>query len=124
MENQFNQMGHKYLLTQRPPSIGTHPTDGLLDQRPITFRGRECYVLVYNRQLSKEEVRSYELTVDMESADLMFRSVSHTFAGVEIKETITNVGDNLITTTDEAGAERDYSWLEFQQDYPELFFNS
>lgn len=122
MENKFNQIGHKYLLTQRPPSIGTHPTDGLLDQRPVTFRGRQCYVLVYNRPLSKDEVKTYELTVDMESADLMFKSVSKEFAGEKIEEIVTNVASNVVTTTDNKGNERDYSWLEFQRDYPELFF--
>lgn len=115
-------MASKYLLTQRPPSIGTHPVDGLTGTEETEFRGRRCYVLTYDRSLTEQEVRQYELTVDMESADLIFKSVSKEFAGEKIKEVVTNVVNNVVTTTDDKGNERDYSWLEFQRDYPELFF--
>lgn|SRR5690606_19590054 len=115
-------MASKYLLTQRPPSIGTHPTDGLTGMEETEFRGRRCYILTYDRSLTEQEVRQYELTVDMESADLIFKSVSKEFAGEKIEEVVTNVVNNVVTTTDDKGNERDYSWLEFQRDYPELFF--
>ena len=115
----------EYILTQRPPSIGTHPVEGLESVEAIRFRNRSCHLLKYNRKLTHEEVKRYELTVNMKPSDLVFKEVVYiSVFGKERRETIVLVEDNIVTTEMENGRRRKYSFLEFQTDYPELFFNS
>lgn len=53
---------HKYLLTQRPPSIGTHPL-GSKDKKEIKLpSGRRAWELTYDRKLTNDEIKSFELT--------------------------------------------------------------
>lgn len=55
---------YQYLLTQRPPSIGTHPEGTVADAIEIDnpYReGRIAWILTYDRPLTEEEIKSYEL---------------------------------------------------------------
>lgn len=52
---------NQYYLTQRPPSIGTHPVDGFVSMEEETIDGRKMWKMQYDRPLSKEEIESYEL---------------------------------------------------------------
>src|SRR5690606_35578399 len=47
---------YTYLLTQRPPSIGTHPDGQIGDAEPLNINGRQVYKIKYAEQLSKEEI--------------------------------------------------------------------
>lgn len=43
-------------------SIGTHPTQGLIDNAVIIFGDRAAVKLYYDRELSKQEIYKFELT--------------------------------------------------------------
>lgn len=55
---------HVYILRMRPPGPGCQPIDGLVKvtTEPIPFNGRQSWgTAVYNRMLSEEEQRRFEL---------------------------------------------------------------
>lgn len=85
-----------YILTQRPPSIGTHPTNGLIEVTDIYFRNRNAYLLTYSNELTSEEIKRYELTPDYSRNEPT--AVNFTFAGEEITEQPKVTGPNEITT--------------------------
>ena len=59
----------RYFMTQRPAGPGTMPKDGLVDILPgeqQKWLPRHVWnVLVYDRELTRKEVRAYELTPDI-----------------------------------------------------------
>lgn len=85
-----------YILTQRPPSIGTHPTNGLIEVADINFRNRNAYLLTYLKELTSEEIYRYELTPDYSRNKPT--GFKFTFAGEEITEQPKVTGSNEITT--------------------------
>lgn len=85
-----------YILTQRPPSIGTHPTNGLIEVTDIYFRNRNAYLLAYSNKLTSEEIKQYELTPDYSRNEPT--AFKFTFAGEEITEEPEVTGSNEITT--------------------------
>jgi len=52
----------EYYLTRRPPSIGTHPKEGIKSIKETDFRGKKVWLITYNRKLSENEVQNFELT--------------------------------------------------------------
>lgn len=98
-----------YILTQRPPSIGTHPIQGLEEVKEITFKGRNAFALHYSIQLSVEDIKRYELTPNYTLNDP--KPYKFTFAGEEITE-VPKVTDHNEITTFVDGEEYDkYSFL-------------
>lgn len=85
-----------YILTQRPPSIGTHPTNGLIEVTDIYFRNRNAYLLAYSNELTREEIKRYELTPDYSINEPT--GFNFTFAGEETTEYPKVTGPNEITT--------------------------
>ena len=63
-----NTNEHTYLLTQRPPAPGTHPTGNIIgDPEEViasegTLKGRPVYKLTYSEPLSQEDIKRFELT--------------------------------------------------------------
>lgn len=59
---------HTYYMTQRPPSLGCQPMEGLREMKAywertrITDRIMAWGKLIYNRQLTDKEIEDYELT--------------------------------------------------------------
>ena len=49
---------YTYEMLYRPPSIGTHPTNGLIGHRE---GGKRWGYLEYDRELSNEEVYNFDL---------------------------------------------------------------
>ena len=87
---------NQYILTQRPPSIGTHPTDGLKSVEEIEFNKRTAWKLTYDKPLSEKEIYSYELREPLDEKALLGEIVTHRVAGDFV---IDNVADNVITLT-------------------------
>lgn len=87
---------YTYILTQRPPSIGTHPIDGLIEISDTNFRNRNAYLLAYPRELTSDEIKRYELTPDYSRNEPT--AFNFTFAGEEITEDPKVTGHNEITT--------------------------
>jgi hypothetical protein len=83
-----------YLLTQRPPSIGTHPEGQIRDAEPTTLEGgkRTAYKITYDRPLTEKEIKSYELTEDITENDIgrQFERVSGSSPIIKV---ITNVSE-------------------------------
>lgn len=94
--------GYTYFLTQRPPSIGTHPTENLTkDPEETTINGtnRKVYRLTYSKPLTQEEIDRYELTKETLPAN-MGDMYSRPFGkDGELIKVITNVGDKVEITT-------------------------
>lgn len=85
-----------YIMAQRIPSIGTHPTEGFVNSKEIHFRNRVAYLLGYSKELTPEEVIRFELTPHYllnEPAPYTF-----TFAGDEVIEMPKATGLNEITS--------------------------
>jgi hypothetical protein len=59
-----------YLLTQRPPSIGTHPNGQIKDFEEIMLGNRKAYRVTYSTPLTAEEIRKFELTEEMTMDDV------------------------------------------------------
>ena len=62
-------MAYRYYLTQRPPSIGTHPKENVLNVEAFDFKerveeiGRNALGCVeYSEPLTAQQVDNYELT--------------------------------------------------------------
>ncbi len=66
---------HTYYMTQRPPSLGCQPMEGLRemkaykDRTRITDRIMAWGELTYNRQLTEKEIADYELTPAPEATE-------------------------------------------------------
>lgn len=58
----------RYFMTQRPAEPGAMPSTGLLEilpgEQPEWLAKHVWNVLIYDRELSRREVRDYELTPD------------------------------------------------------------
>lgn len=100
---------HFYILTQRPPSIGTHPTDNLQVIKEIDFRKRSAYSLSYSKELSIQDIKRFELTPDYTLNDP--KPHKFTFAGEEITEVPKVTGHNEITTFVDNEEYMKYSFL-------------
>ena len=75
---------YKYFLTQRPPSIGTHPIDGLISIEVTQYNNRKCHLLTYDKELTTNEVIRFELTPDYSHNPLL--PYEFEFAGIKIIE--------------------------------------
>lgn len=101
---------YKYYLTQRPPSIGTHP-EGAKDIKEVTLNGRKAWEITYNKPLSKEDIENYELKKDMsEHKGKKFNLMGTT---LEVKDA--DVKGITLTGKDDSGdtVDLDYSPKEF-----------
>lgn len=61
-------MTYRYYLTQRPPSIGTHPKDNIVNIEAFDYKerveaiGRSAFGFVeYSQPLTEQQVSDYEL---------------------------------------------------------------
>jgi len=78
-------MTFTYYMTQRPAGPGAQPRDGLievceLDQNvPIDGVGRAYSKIVYDRQLTDEEIRDYELTQECRVEDIEYKGYLLTY---------------------------------------------
>lgn len=99
----------KYILTQRPPSIGTHPIKDLVSVEETTFRNRNAYTLTYSSELSVEDVKRYELTPDYSHNAVPNKHF--TFGGKNIEEVAAVTGANEITTEIDGNFYDTYSFL-------------
>tara|TARA_R110001606_G_scaffold58220_3_gene139610 strand:- start:3605 stop:16288 length:12684 start_codon:yes stop_codon:yes gene_type:complete len=81
-----------YLLTQRPPSIGTHPEGQIRDAVETTLEGgkRKAYKITYDRPLTEKEIKNYELTEELTMDDVGRQFVSSSGSIVKV---ITNVSE-------------------------------
>jgi len=65
---------YQYMLTQRPPSIGTHPTDnitGEIEEINNPYReNRKAWLLQYSKPLSQKDIESFELTPVFSEAEV------------------------------------------------------
>jgi hypothetical protein len=86
----------EYLLTQRPPSIGTHPVEGLLSVIETEFNNRNAWLLTYSHELSEEEIKRFELKRILNAKDLKGRTV-HSRMGIDF--TVSDVEEGVITLT-------------------------
>jgi hypothetical protein len=67
---------NEYYLTQRPPSIGTHPTDGLLSVNEAEYRNRKnVYILKYDRKLTPNEIANFELTPKVTNKEFLGQKI-------------------------------------------------
>lgn len=85
-----------YIMTQRPPSIGTHPVDNFVFAKEIDFRNRTSYGLCYSKELTPEEIKRFELTPNYTLNEP--QPYKFTFAGEEITEVPKVTAHNQITT--------------------------
>ena len=69
----------EYYLTRRPPSIGTHPIEGLNSIEESTLRGRKVWKLNYDRKLSAKEIENFELTPKMTNKEFLGQKVKGIF---------------------------------------------
>ena len=88
---------HEYYLTQRPPSIGTHPVkERVKDIEEVDLNGRKAWLLTYKEPLTPEEIRTYELTPKYDPALLIGKEVKGYTLKTD-KAYISNVGkDNTV----------------------------
>jgi len=94
-----NKDEYTYLLTQRPPSIGTHPIDNLVKQpEEIKLGNREAYKLTYSKPLSKEDISRFELTKETTYNDIG-RIFEVPFGKSKMYQVIDNVSPNEVTIT-------------------------
>lgn len=98
-----------YIMTQRPPSIGTHPLENLFLTQEISFRNRTAYGLSYSQELTPEDIKRYELTPNYTLNDP--QPYKFTFAGEEITEYPKVTGHNEITTFVDGEEYDKYSFL-------------
>lgn len=82
-------MNYKYYMTQRPPMPGAMPKDGLIDIHEVMPAeycdavGHNVYAtLTYDRQLSKGEIRAYELTPESYNISLSKREIQVLISGL------------------------------------------
>lgn len=88
--------GNKYLLTQRPPSIGTHPIEGLVgDPVEKQMDGRTVYELSYEKPLSDAEVQRFELSPVLSPSDYVGMIASGVTPGIDFY--VKNVKDRTVT---------------------------
>lgn len=67
---------YEYYLTQRPPSIGTHPMkERTKDIEEVEYNGRKAYLLTYDTPLTEREIYDYELTPKYDPALYIGREV-------------------------------------------------
>jgi hypothetical protein len=69
----------EYYLTRRPPSIGTHPIEGLNSIEESILRGRKVWKLNYDRKLSAKEIENFELTPKMTNKEFLGQKVKGIF---------------------------------------------
>lgn len=98
-----------YLLTQRPPSIGTHPTENLKETKETTFRNRICYLLFYSQELTQDQIKKFELTPDYRCNSL--KPHEFTFAGEQHVEIPALGKENEIVTFMNGDQYHKYSYM-------------
>jgi hypothetical protein len=64
----FTLKAFNYLMTRRPPSIGTHPMGLIKDPEEVLINNRLAYRITYGEPLSVEQLERFELSKEFNNS--------------------------------------------------------
>jgi len=104
MQKAFGERENKentYILTQRPPSIGTHPSKGLIGTpKEIKYNNRTAWELKYDKPLSDKDVERFELAKSVGASEIGGMYLASTVGGREMRAVITDVAGGRVKVTE------------------------
>jgi ribosomal protein S18 acetylase RimI-like enzyme len=113
----------EYYLTQRPPSIGTHPTEGLLSVNEAEYRDRKnVYILKYNRKLTPNEIYKFELTPKVTNKEFLGQKILGVFGKTPFYVTNIDYKKGIVKMSAEVNGkqvEKEISFREFSKNIDE-----
>jgi hypothetical protein len=113
----------EYYLTQRPPSIGTHPTEGLLSVNEAEYRNRKnVYILKYDRKLTPNEIANFELTPKVTNKEFLGQKILGVYGKVPFYVTKIDYKNGTVKMAAEVvgkEVEKEISFREFSKNIDE-----
>jgi len=108
----------EYYLTQRPPSIGTHPTEGLKSLEESEYRGRKVWKLTYDKKLSADQIYKFELTPLITNKEYLGQKISGLYGKNIFHVSNIDYKQGKVTLVSELNGKeisKDLSFKEFQK---------
>jgi hypothetical protein len=113
-----NESTTEYYLTRRPPSIGTHPTEGLKSIEETEFKGRKVWKLTYDNKLSADQIYKFELTPKVTIKEFLGQKISGVFGKNLFYVSDIDYDKGKVTLVSELNGKeisKDLSFREFQK---------